>query len=714
MIKNRQYAGLDLFKIVAAILIITIHTNPLSSINPTADYLLTHIIARIAVPYFITVSGFFLFSRFTGNNAKDRAILVSFLRKIGILYLIATILYLPLNIYKGYFTKDFHIGGLIKDLLFSGTYFHLWYLPAVVLGVVITYLLFRKLSSRILFIVAFALYFVGMFGDSYFGLIQYSGALGHFYSFLHTIFNSTANGIFFVPIFLVLGMQIAQKPQKKFTSDFYAIAFAASMVLLLIEGMLLRNANAPTNNTNMYLTLIPCIYFLFQLLLYIKKLQTKNFRMISTWVYILHPFSISLIHGITLLTGIYALSENSLLFFILVTALSFTIPLIVIIMEKYFPGKPNQTNRAWVEISQKNLLHNLAEIKKALPEKCEIMAVVKANAYGHGAFFITKSLAHAGINRFAVSDIYEGIALRQKGINCNILVLGYTSETEFEKLSIYHLEQTVIHYEYAKQLNQFCKTIKVQVKIDTGMGGLGEAAKNINQIAMIYRMENLEVCGTFTDLSVSRNVENPSDIQFTKKQIQTFYDIIVLLKANNINPGKLHIQDSSGVLNYPEITGDIARVGILLYGTTGYYHSKAEEKISLKPVLSLKSRVVMVKEVLSGESIGNGRQFIANRDSKIALVSIGFGDGIPRNFSENGGEVLIKGQIAKVVGAISMDMLAIDITELGPVQQTDIVTLIGTDGNTTLSADLFAARCGMITAELFTHISTRVQRKQIP
>ncbi|WP_258278971.1 serine racemase VanT catalytic subunit [Paenibacillus sp. SC116] len=366
-------------------------------------------------------------------------------------------------------------------------------------------------------------------------------------------------------------------------------------------------------------------------------------------------------------------------------------------------------HRAWAEVNLTHLRHNLLELQRLLPADCSIMAVVKANAYGHGSLEVADFLANEGVQHFAVAECSEGIALRKRGIKAEILVLGYTSPARFKDLVRYRLTQTVISADYAADLNEFGKKIKVHIKIDTGMSRLGEGCDNMEHIRRMYRHANLQVTGTYSHLSMSDS-QQAEDIAYTRMQIQRFYEVTEQLKAEGINTGVLHMQSSYGILNYSDLKFGLARPGIALYGVLGREDDQIMNPVDLRPVLSLKAKVTMVKAIMAETPVGYGRNYVPMEDRKIAAVSIGYADGIPRSLFENGGYVLIKGQKAKIAGNVCMDQLMIDVTHIGGIQAGETVTIIGQDGEETVTASEIASHCGTISNEILSGIGNRVER----
>lgn len=364
-------------------------------------------------------------------------------------------------------------------------------------------------------------------------------------------------------------------------------------------------------------------------------------------------------------------------------------------------------HRAWIEINSKNLENNIIEIQKSIPTKCKIMAVLKANAYGHGIIQIGKCLNKIGITDFAVATITEGINLRQNNIKGNILILGYTHPDDIKKLIKYNLMQTIIDYDYAQKLNNLNSKIMVHIGINTGMNRNGENYQNIDNIIKIYEMQNLDVKGIYSHLCVADSSKE-NDINFTINQINNFETLIKQLKEKNIKIGKAHIQSSYGLLNYPKSQYDYVRTGSLIYGIYNTPNETLKLQLNLKPVLTLKSRITSIKEIEAGETVGYGRLFEASSDKKIASVSIGFADGYPRDLSNKNMQVKINNKFATIIGRICMDQLMIDISNIENVQVGDIVTLIGNEEE--ISAMKIAEEENTITCELLSRFGNRVER----
>ena len=275
-------------------------------------------------------------------------------------------------------------------------------------------------------------------------------------------------------------------------------------------------------------------------------------------------------------------------------------------------------DRAWIEVNLENLENNINEIKNVIDDKCKIMAVVKANAYGHGIINVATKLNEIGIQDFAVATLSEGIELRKHNIEGNILILGYTNFKDIEYVIKYDLIQTIVDYEYAKKINQLDleEKIKAHIKINTGMNRIGTSYEKIDEIIDIYNMKNIQVLGIFSHFCVADS-NKKEDIQFTQKQINNFFDCINKIRENGYDTGKIHIQSSYGILNYPEIKCDYVRPGIIMYGNYSSKGDKTKTLLDLKPVLSLKARITTIKEIAKGESVSYGITYLSNGKKKL-------------------------------------------------------------------------------------------------
>lgn len=365
-----------------------------------------------------------------------------------------------------------------------------------------------------------------------------------------------------------------------------------------------------------------------------------------------------------------------------------------------------KTSRAWREVDLDALNHNARLLRDRMGESCRLMAVVKADAYGHGAVPAAKALAEQGVDAFAVACPAEGIALRQAGIGGEILVLGCTPPQETEVLARWDLTQTVADEGHACALARQGLPLKVHLALDTGMHRLGLPAEDREAIGRVRSLPHLRFQGTFSHLCVSDSCAEESRA-YTKRQLECFYEAVAWMRAAGYDPGAVHIQASYGILDLPPQPCDYGRAGIALYGaaSAGKPEGMWEE---LKPVLSLRARVVSLRELPAGEGAGYGLAFRCVRDTRLAVVSIGYADGLFRALSQSGGEVLIRGRRCPMAGRMCMDQLLVDVTDLPEVEAGDVVTLIGRDGGERIFAEWVAEQCGTITNELFSRLGGRL------
>ena len=373
--------------------------------------------------------------------------------------------------------------------------------------------------------------------------------------------------------------------------------------------------------------------------------------------------------------------------------------------------KPSARGRAWVEIDLDALAKNAVDICSKIPAGCELMAVVKADAYGHGAQRVAARLVMEGVKSFAVATIAEAVQLRECVPEGDILVLGCTQPQDAEYLDNYRLSQLVIDGWHAKTLDETGYKLNVHVAIDTGMHRLGMEPSNFDEIESVFKCKNLTVTGIATHLSSPDSLDE-SDIGFTKSQIDKFFTVVSKLRDKGYNVGKLHAQSSYGVYNYPDICCDYIRPGIMLYGV----HSQDDEtkvKTDLCPVLSLRAVIAQVRWIDAGESVSYSRLYTAVKPTKLATVCIGYADGIPRQMSNNGGMCIVRGRKAPIIGRICMDLLMLDVTDIEYVEAGDVATFIGKDGSEEIRCEQVAAAAGTITNDILCRLGTRLPRVYI-
>lgn len=367
-----------------------------------------------------------------------------------------------------------------------------------------------------------------------------------------------------------------------------------------------------------------------------------------------------------------------------------------------------QKGRAWIELNMKNLAYNIEQLQSILSDGCEIMPAIKANAYGHGAVLIGTALQEMGIRDFCVATVNEAVELREAGIRGQILILGYTSPYQLEALHRYRLTQTIVDLDYAKMLNECGYPINAHVGIDTGMHRLGINSEDMESILYVWRLSNIKITGVFSHLCVSDG-NSEEDKGYTLKQVEKFNSVINNLHLSGIKDFKTHIQGSYGVLNYPELQFDYARIGIALYGVLSNSLDTIAAETSLRPVLALKSRVECIKILYEGDALGYGLAYTAHSEIKVAVVSIGYADGIPRELSGIG-HVLLRGKKVPIIGRICMDQLFIDVTTVHDAKAGDEVVLIGRSGHMEICVSEIADDSHTITNEILSRLGNRLER----
>lgn len=711
--KKEKLGGLDYFRLAAAFLVVAIHTSPLASFQGEADFILTRIAARVAVPFFLMVTGYFLMPRYLFGKSGEVRPLIGYVKKVLLLYAAAILMYLPVNLYAGQF-RGAGIPELLRMVVFDGTFYHLWYLPAAVTGVLTVWLLSRvcRLPAPAVGGTALLLYGVGLFGDSYYGWMEKTACIREKYDGMFRIFSYTRNGFFYVPVFLVLGAWISHiRKDGKRGADF--AGFILAFALMTGEGLTLHRMGMQRHDS-MYIMLPPCMFFLFRILAAAKVKPAEWCRPVSTWIYLIHPLVIIAVRGGAKAMHLEkVLIDNSMMHYLAVCVLSFLFAVcIVFCMGKIPPrrsGPEQGKERAWIELSRQNLHRNVEILQGLLPEGCCLMPVLKANAYGHGAVLMARELNACGITQFCTATVTEAVQLRRKGIKGEILILGYTHPSQFPFLRRYRLMQTVVDASYAKSLWKYGKKVKVHLKIDTGMHRLGERCEKINETGRIFRYKNLVIEGAYTHLSADDGV-SPEERAFTEAQGQAFRKVMAQLEKRGYHCPKIHLQASYGVLNYPELAGDYARVGIALYGMLSRREDADCMPDGLLPVLSVKARIASVKEVYGGETVGYGFGYTASSDRKIAVLAIGYADGLPRSLSNGNGQVLVNGKKAPVVGYICMDQTMVDVTGIPDVKQGDEAVVIGRSGECEITAYDLAEQTGSITNEVLSRLGERLGR----
>lgn len=369
-------------------------------------------------------------------------------------------------------------------------------------------------------------------------------------------------------------------------------------------------------------------------------------------------------------------------------------------------------HRAWAEISLEALKNNIDIIKKLNSPSTEIMAVVKADAYGHGCEKVVTCLEkECGIKYFAVSNIDEAAEIRSLCPDAEILILGYTPPEYAEDLLRYNIIQGIVSSDYANELcSGISERLRCHIKIDTGMGRIGlrhETPESCaEEIAGICCLEKLSVEGIYTHFAAADS-SDPDNIEYTDRQETFITDTYDCLIKKGISLPHVHFMNSAATCYRNSPRSTLSRAGIIMYGL--HPDISLEIPSGLKPVMSLRAVISHVKNVEAGTCISYGRTFKASDKMRIATVTIGYADGYSRLLSSKG-EILVHGRRCRIVGRVCMDQLMIDVTDIPEARPGDIVTLIGSDGTETITADDLASVYGTIGYEVVCGISKRVPR----
>ena len=383
----------------------------------------------------------------------------------------------------------------------------------------------------------------------------------------------------------------------------------------------------------------------------------------------------------------------------------------------------------WAEVSLSALAHNLHAIrdlvnppreKRKFPRK--VLSIVKGNGYGHGGPQVAKALEKAGSDWFGVTCTEEGIAVRKAGVRKPILVLTSFVEGEEAPLLEHGLTAVIHRCDQLAALEAAAARRRVRrgsiafhLKIDTGMNRLGIATSDIDCFArQLGKCRHLHLGGVMTHLASSEVFSNTPAGEQTRQQEERFYAALDRLRALGIDPGIVHLANSAAITTRPETWADMVRPGAILYGYHPGYEpaerrAEFEARLPLKPVMSLRTRIISLRNISAGEGVGYDATFIAQRASRIALLAAGYGDGIHRSLG-NRGSVLIHGKLAPIVGIVSMDVTMVDVTGVPDVELGDIATIYGTDGEHSHLASLVARGIGTVTSDLLCAVSERVPR----
>jgi len=363
--------------------------------------------------------------------------------------------------------------------------------------------------------------------------------------------------------------------------------------------------------------------------------------------------------------------------------------------------------RSWVEVDLDNFISNLREIKRLIGPQVDFMQVVKADAYGHGAIEISNAALKNGARMLGVANADEGVQLRISGIDSPIVILGPSTAAEINEILKYNLTPSVSDIFFAgklqKALEKADQNLPIHIEIDTGMGRGGViSSEAINLLREISKYANIELAGIFSHLAGSENI-----IPYNDRQWRLFSGLLEEIKKMGINLPIRHLGNSGAILNYPEFQMDMVRPGLMTYGI--YPAPDSEAKSNLAPVMSFKTSIVLLKDFPKGHGIGYGSTYITNKETRIATIPVGYGDGYPFVLS-NLGAALIRGKRAPIVGRVSMDMCTIDVTSIPDCTVGDEVVLLGKQGKEFISANDIASKAKTISYEILCALGKRAPR----
>jgi alanine racemase len=368
----------------------------------------------------------------------------------------------------------------------------------------------------------------------------------------------------------------------------------------------------------------------------------------------------------------------------------------------------NMHRKVWVDIDLGALSENLKKVRKFVGHSVKIAAILKQSAYGHGLIPVARRLYQEGIDYFGVGSINEAIQLREDGYRGQILLLSVVSKELAPFFIRFGITPTVVEDDFAQELNyqaaKIKKVIPVHVKVDTGMGRLGFYPNQIYSfVEKIKKLNFISLEGIYTHFPVA-----DTNFSFTQQQLKIFQDLINRLKEKDINFKYYHSANSLGVVNYPDSYLNMVRPGLILYGIKSYQ----DLEIELEPVLSFKAKIIFIKEVPQGKTVGYGADFVAKSNRRIATVSVGYADGYPWALS-NKSQVLIKGKLFNIAGRVCMDHIMVDLGNDKEIKKEDTVTLIGKEKDKQITAENLAAWAQTIPYEIVTCISKDIPRHYI-
>ncbi len=363
----------------------------------------------------------------------------------------------------------------------------------------------------------------------------------------------------------------------------------------------------------------------------------------------------------------------------------------------------------WIEVDLNAIEHNLKAIKSMVGSGIKILAIVKADAYGHGAVKVSQTLEQNGIDMLGVAFPMEGIELRQSNTNIPILILNPILSEQIEDVIKHSLRVTVNNLDIANEISiiakRYHRNIKIHVEIDTGMGGAGICPDNaLSFIKALLLIENLNIEGVFTHFNSSEE----KDKSFTYKQNKRFKEVIKQLENEKITIPLIHAANSAAILDIPDSYFNMVRPGLILYGI--FPSNYVLRNIDLKQAMSFKTRIINLKQLEPGSLIGYGRTFEILQQTTAATIPVGYKDGFNRGFSSLG-EVLVNGIRVPIIGRICMDRCFIDVTNLPDVEIGSEVILLGNQGNETISIESAAKLIGTIPYEVMCNVGTKTPKK---
>ena len=365
--------------------------------------------------------------------------------------------------------------------------------------------------------------------------------------------------------------------------------------------------------------------------------------------------------------------------------------------------------RTWVEINLDALECNFDAVREELPENMKILAVVKANAYGHGAIGVAKFLEDKA-DYLAVAATDEALELRKNGVNCPILILGHIPYGDYDNIVKFNITPTISDFYEAELLSKAAVkagvTAPLHIAVDTGMNRIGFPlnSESVKDIKAINSLPNVEIEGIFSHFAAA----DMADKAYTRKQVEKFDGFVKSLSEIGVDAPIKHLYNSAAIADL-EKKYDMVRQGIILYGLRPSDEVEFNNIKVPQPVMSMKTRVVQVKTLPAGECISYGCTYTTEKETKVATLCAGYADGVTRVLSNNG-EVLIRGKRAKIIGRVCMDQFMVDVTDIPDVEAGDTATIFGTDGDETISVDEIAKKANTINYEIICNINSRVTR----